>query len=396
MNLHTLHVEHTVLLVVYTALTLVNARMHKGIRGIHWFTVYNALLFTGALLVAIRGQIPNALSIVGGNMFVVCGYVALFVSIAKFFGARLSQIYIQLSLAAIGLAAMLQWGWLSPETNKRLLAYSVVLCAQQIHISVFTARKERRHTHAAASMSVIMAALAAMNLLRIFTIFRHAVPQDYLSVQGSLVWMVLANTSLQCGAIVSYVWMTASLLRGDLAVQASTDPLTGLLNRRALDRAAKQVLSPGGAGLPASAIAIDLNDFKRINDTFGHSGGDATLTAVARCLELGLRHSDFIGRMGGDEFIALLPRTPIEAAREIADKLNRSIRAMIVPHSQSQITVSASFGCAVAVTSEGSPEEVWERLLLDCDKQLYDAKHRGRQAIAALPDEADSVHELPV
>ena len=391
MDIHTLHVEHTVLLAVYTLLTVVNSRMHKGIRGIHWFSFYNALLFVGALLVAMRGQVPDFLSIVGGNMFVICGYVVLFVSLARFFSARLSQISIQIALAIAGLAAMLQYGWIHPDTDKRLIAYSVILFAQQAHVALFTARKERRHTHAAASMAVILAALAAMNVLRIIELLLHAAPQNYLSVHGSLVWMVLVNTALQCGAIVSYVWMTASLLRGDLAVLASTDPLTGLLNRRAMDVAAEQVLALCGPGKPASAIAIDLNDFKHINDSFGHSCGDQALLAVARSLQLGLRHNDFIGRMGGDEFVALLPATPLATAYEIAAKLDQTLRTLDISFGDSTIRVSASFGCAQVE----SPDADWGHLLIECDKLLYASKNELRSDPALHPAEVVSLQGQP-
>jgi len=388
MDLQTLHVEHTILLAVYTLLTVVNARMHRGIRGIPWFSVYNALLFVGALLVATRGHIPNSLSIVGGNLFVIAGYIALFISLAGFFGAKSRQIYVQVGLAAIAVVAMVQYGWIHPDTNRRLLAYSMVLCLQQAHIAIFTARKERRETHASASMVVMLCGLALSNLWRIVMVLMQGVPQDYLKVRGGLVWMVVINTGLQCGAIVSYVWMTASLLRGNLAVQASTDPLTGLLNRRAMDRAAELALTNGGTGQPASAIAIDLNDFKQINDTFGHICGDATLVAVARCLELGLRHSDSIGRMGGDEFIALLPLTSIQVAREISRSLDREIRMIVVPFGNVPVRVSASFGCAQAQ----GPNASWSELVSDCDKSLYEAKNeRRRRRAAALEAEVDAV-----
>jgi diguanylate cyclase (GGDEF)-like protein len=376
MDIHTLHVEHAVLLAVYTLLTIVNARMHKGIRGIHWFSLYNGLLFVGALLIALRGHIPNGISIAGGNIFIVLGYVIMFLSLARFFATGLSQISIQLGLTGVALVTMLQYGWLHPDTTKRLIAFSIVLCVQQAHIALFTARKERRHTHAAASMAVIMAILAAMNLMRLVDVYIQGLPADYLSVRGMLVWMVLINTAMQCGAIVSYVWMTASLLRGDLAVQASTDPLTGLLNRRAMDIAARQILGGIAQGQPVSAIAIDLNDFKRINDSFGHSCGDATLIAVARCLKQGLRDTDFIGRMGGDEFIALLPRTPVETATQIADKLESAIRAMHVPFGGTLVGVSASFGCAQV---EGSGHD-WGDLLTECDTMLYRAKSGQHRA----------------
>jgi diguanylate cyclase (GGDEF)-like protein len=390
MDLHTLHVEHTFLLAVYTLLTVVNARMHRGISGIHWFSIYNALLFLGALLVAMRGHIPDWLSIVGGNVFVMAGYVTLFFSLARFFGSKSRQIYIQLGLTAIGVAAMIEYGAIHPDTDKRLLAYSIILCLQQAHVAGFTVRQERRDTQAAASMAVMLGALAVMNLWRIATVALHGVPQDYLKVQGGLVWLVLINTSLQCGAIVSYVWMTASLLRGHLAVQASTDPLTGLLNRRAMDRAAELVLADTGAGQTASAIAIDLNDFKQINDTFGHSCGDAALVAVARCLEVGLRHSDAIGRMGGDEFIALLPRTSIQTAREIARALDRELRSIVISHGNVPVRVSASFGCAQAQGPNGS----WSDLVVACDKALYESKNERRRRKTASAEVEETAVKL--
>lgn len=387
MDIHSLHVEHTVLLAVYTLLTLVNARMHKGIQGIHWFSIYNALLFVGALLVALRGHIPNPISIVGGNLFVVAGYIALFICLARFFGAKLTELRIQLVLAAVGVVTMVQYGLIHPDTDKRLLAYSVVLCLQQAHVAFFVARKERRDTHAASSMALMLGGLGLMNLWRIAAVATQAVPQDYLKVRGGLVWMVLINTALQCGAIVSYVWMTASLLRGNLAVQALTDPLTGLLNRRAMDRAAEKVLGAMTLEAPASAIAVDLNDFKQINDSFGHACGDATLVAVARCLELGLRHSDFIGRMGGDEFIALLPRTPLAVSREMAGALDEALRSCVIPFEGREVRISASFGCA-----EASPAAAtWGGLIGTCDKALYEAKsdrRRMNSASAVVPEPA--------
>jgi diguanylate cyclase (GGDEF)-like protein len=389
MDIHTLHVEHAVLLAVYTLLTVGNARIHKGIRGIHWFSFYNALLFAGALLVALRGHMPEALSIVAGNMFVVAGYVALFVALAKFFGAKLTEVSFQLGLAAVGLAAMLQYGWLEPETNKRLLIYSIVLAAQQAHVAIFTARKERRHGHAAMSMAVMLGLLAAMNVFRTFTVAAQGVPQNYLSVKGGLVLLVLVNTALQCGAIVAYVWMTASRLRGDLKVQASTDPLTGMLNRRAMDLAAGKILASSAGRQHTSAIAIDLNDFKRINDTFGHGCGDEALTAVARCLQLGLRNSDFVGRMGGDEFVALLPDTPVAQALEIAEKLDGAIRGIIIRNGETQVRVSASFGCAEAK----SPHNNWGHLLLECDKNMYQAKKLRTRAVAR-EEEEDELQEM--
>jgi len=112
-----------------------------------------------------------------------------------------------------------------------------------------------------------------------------------------------------------------------------------------------------------------------------------TLIAVARCLELGLRHSDFIGRMGGDEFIALLPRTPVVVAREMAHALDHALRSVVIPFGGKEVRISASFGCA----ETSSAASTWGDLIGACDKALYEAKSDRRRigaTAAVVPEPA--------
>jgi diguanylate cyclase (GGDEF)-like protein len=279
-----------------------------------------------------------------------------------------------------GVVTMMEYGFLHPNTGERLVAYSAILALQQAHIAFFILRKEDGTLRGVGGpLAVILGALCASNVVRIMGVVHLGAPKDYLEAGPFLAWIVIINSCLQCGAMVAYVWMTAALLRRDLERQASTDPLTGALNRRAIEQIAKLGLgSRRGAIASMTAIAIDLDGFKQINDTFGHAYGDATLQAVAACLKEVLRTHDRLVRVGGDEFVIFMPRTPITSALEIAERLRDSVERLEIPCGRMVARVTASFGLAEGVLSD------WKHLVMLCDEALYSAKKAGGNQIVQV------------
>jgi diguanylate cyclase (GGDEF)-like protein len=155
--------------------------------------------------------------------------------------------------------------------------------------------------------------------------------------------------------------------------RAATDSLTGLPNRRAVQDALKRTIAQAGRTLsPMAVLLLDLDHFKQINDTFGHDRGDAVLAAVGDVLSRSLRTSDFVGRNGGEEFIALLPGTGVEGALEAAEKLRDAIERVTVPGIDRPVT--ASVGAAVYPHTAADAES----LLRLADRALYAAKANGR------------------
>ena len=274
------------LLALYTVLTVANSLLYRGVRGIHWFSLYNLFALLGAISVALRGDIPDFLSIVVGNVFVVVAYFLLYLSLSALFGGKRQTIWLHAGLVFAGVATNLQWGLFTPNTTLRLLAYSIVLGLQQTLIAGFILRRnDRALRKACAALAIMLAALALTNLVRILGVSQQGAPNDYLQAGAFLAWIVMINSCLQCGVIVAYVWMSAALLRNELEIQAMTDPLTGLLNRRAIERAAeREIALCAQVAAPLCAIILDLDNFKTINDSLGHSRGDALLTAVAAAL----------------------------------------------------------------------------------------------------------------
>jgi diguanylate cyclase (GGDEF)-like protein len=372
LDIHTLHVEHAVFLALYTILTLANSWLYKGMKGVRWFSLYSVLVFLGATAVALRGHIPDLASIVLGNVFVVAGYSALFFSLADFLGRKTAQIYVQMALLLLAIITMLQYGWIHPDTGKRLIAYSIVLACQHAQIALFIYRYRTNTLRIPiGSMTLMMAGLCIANLVRIAGVALHGAPHNYLNAGAFLQWILIVNSCLQWGAMVSFVWMTAAILRGKLEAQAATDPLTGTLNRRGIELAAEQcIVACRKDSSPLSALVVDLDHFKHVNDSFGHHCGDATLIAVSACLQRGMRPGDLLARIGGDEFAVLLPHTSYNQAVAITQQLRESIAKTEIIYGQVRTRVTASFGVAELQPNISN----WEQLCMRCDKALYEEK----------------------
>ncbi len=154
------------------------------------------------------------------------------------------------------------------------------------------------------------------------------------------------------------------------------DELTGLVNRRfLLTQLAALVSGARRHDRPLSIVMLDIDHFKSINDTYGHAAGDAVLAGVATTLRERLRTEDWVGRLGGEEFLALLPDVDADGAAVVADELRRSIEAIGVRHEGETIRVTASVGWARLEGDEG-----YEELLRRADDALYAAKRAGRNA----------------
>jgi len=382
LDLHTLHVEHAALLTLLMVLTVINIRIHRNAAGLVWFAGFGSCICAGAILIAVRTYIPESLSFTVGNVMFSAGYLCLHRSMTAFFGKGAALWGIQAGLLALQTLAQVVYGELHPDTTKRLLALSMILAVQLAMTAVFVVRHTPAFMKAAGwLMATLLALLSLGNLGRLVSLLLQPAPNDYLRGGGVLAWTVLNTTVLQVGVLVAFVWMTAARLHHDLEVQALTDPLTGVLNRRAIELLAKRTFAASLRGAkPISAILFDLDDFKRINDSFGHLCGDNMLIAISRCVEQKLRPGDMMARLGGDEFVILLEATDIETANTIARRLRKSIEELRIEHDRREISATASFGIGQVKNGLGG----WKELLAKCDRALYAEKDEGRKTAAPV------------
>jgi diguanylate cyclase (GGDEF)-like protein len=173
----------------------------------------------------------------------------------------------------------------------------------------------------------------------------------------------------------------------ELEHRASTDALTGLPNRAALDAfLARQVELRLRGPLPEAlgVVMIDVDRFKRFNDTYGHAAGDAALRAVAEAMRAVVRETDLLARYGGEEFCLVAPQTSPGALRVLCERLRRAVAAQAIDLGDAVVGVTASFGGACRGRVESAADG--SALLALADAWLYRAKERGRNRVEVLAE----------
>ena len=174
-------------------------------------------------------------------------------------------------------------------------------------------------------------------------------------------------------------------LEAELERLATTDPLTGAHNRRQLIHLAEIELRRARRyGHSTSAIMLDIDNFKHVNDTYGHPAGDQALIALAQLLTREVRTIDLVARYGGEEFMLVLPETSLKKAHIIAERIRRTVAETPVMVDGQTIRFTISLGA----TSSESVKPDFESLLKEADRLLYQAKQSGRnRVVASLADE---------
>jgi diguanylate cyclase (GGDEF)-like protein/PAS domain S-box-containing protein len=168
------------------------------------------------------------------------------------------------------------------------------------------------------------------------------------------------------------------LLQSKLREQAIRDPLTNLFNRRYLEETLERELARAAReDYPVCIIMIDLDHFKRVNDTYGHEAGDYVLKALADTLSTQSRRGDFACRYGGEEFVIVMPNINMSTAYERAEKLRQSLNSLHVPYGHYNLTTTISVGIACYPTNG----ETREAILRAADQAMYAAKEAGRDHI---------------
>lgn len=168
---------------------------------------------------------------------------------------------------------------------------------------------------------------------------------------------------------------------------AHCDSLTGLPNRRAIeDWAARQLRGAARHGFPYWVVLVDLDSFKRINDTYGHIGGDAMLQKFAALLKTVIRSCDICGRLGGDEFLMVITHVEADAIYKTVERFREMLAQQQFEMGDERVSITASFGIAGL---NGKENLDFTTLVRRADKALYAAKNAGRNLIRMEPEPAD-------
>lgn len=252
-----------------------------------------------------------------------------------------------------------------------------LLYAQIAWILAAERTRQSAPLHAPLALLVgIVGGLSALTLLRGAHIARDGMPVAFHGPMAQGYYLYASVTAVVTA--LTLVWMMLLRLNGQLADLATRDALTGVFNRNGLAQALKQHFDQRQAA-PLTLLLIDIDHFKRINDTLGHATGDAVLQGVARELQSQLRAGDFVARIGGEEFLVGCVGADRAIVLALADRLHRSIGRLQVPAA----TGSERIGCTASIGVSASFDRFdgWEPAASQADEALYRVKAAGRDGV---------------
>ncbi len=285
------------------------------------------------------------------------------------------------------------WIWpLPPNTLVYGIAYQLpfTLAALLATRTVLAVRPHRALHLALAGVFGLIAAHFMVKPSLAVAFSPGASPDDYAHTVYALLSQASSGVLLLAAGIFLLLVVAQQAIR-ELQLASETDPLSGIANRRGFDRLAQEALSRAQhTGLPVSVAIFDLDHFKRINDTFGHSTGDAVIVAFARLLRATVPAGSVVGRQGGEEFALLIAGATVQMAWLAADAV-RIATAQQTDGGLPSVTVSGG----VAQLRRG---ETLSELLGRADQASYQAKQGGRDRIciaAHIPSESDAPEAFP-
>lgn len=360
-------------------------KTQKTYSGFALWTIGASVISSAYASFALRGSIPDFISILAASGLTLFSAAARTDALGKFTGdSKQKFLYI---LASSGTAVIFFFTYFHPDIIIRLIIFSAFV----VMILSFQMKMILRHYRSNRTLSVIFFALntifIAATIIRAVHITVSAQP---LSVFSATIVNIIFFFSLiiydSMGSVI-FVLMNSSRLTEELTAAqkllemlASTDHLTGLSNRRKFfEKANEEMERFRRSRTSLSAAYIDIDNFKSLNDKFGHAAGDEVLRKVTDIIKKGIRGIDTAGRVGGEEFCMLFPATSKADSIMVMERLRRDVSDIEFIFAGQKIGTTISAG----VTEAGEHDKTADNLIMRADKLLLKAKQLGKNQVTS-------------
>lgn len=327
------------------------------------------------VLIFLRSQIPEFYGIFIANLFLLFSASACLATISRFYEMAF-PVRCCIAVNGFGLLGLLTWLW----GGASLAVPTVTVCSALSFTLFYAASMIFRKAHRPLSFAAILL-MCTFGIMALMYCFRAVVTvASPLPTSGAI-----GNTASQLGVLIVGALFTVSSSVGFFVMVhdhqralieelSRRDVLTGVLTRRAFFDAAARITSRKDS---YAVLMMDIDHFKSINDRFGHVGGDKVLAHCARLLMNAIRLDDVIGRYGGEEFCAILPRCSLKDAEQIAQSILKQVRTQNVMLGPEQI---AHFSLSVGVALHEGAQDILD-VIAKADEALYTAKNTGRDRV---------------
>ena len=384
----TIGLIYAVLSMGLAAFVALASRQAEGQRGFAEWTLASCSLAAAFPINFLQQDLPLGFAIGVSNFLFMLGWLFHYAGIRAFFGRRHPhglhwRLPWLLALSHGGLMAWLAVGQESVPGRLFLFnsagAMTMAAAAMAVKLPSHGALRTAAHL-----MRGVLGLSALLYASRVLWFAVMGTPAAVTAPIGIQIYVGLAQSLLQIAATFSFLLLQNFRLNDELREQADVDVLTGVFNRRGLDLRAHRLLARARKTRSQMAVIImDIDHFKRINDTHGHAVGDQVLVWLPEQLSEMLRPNDLLGRYGGEEFVALLPDVDLATALKVAERMRSNIAAQAPEFNGARIPITLSLGIALARDADYDLETA----LAQADAGLYLAKESGRNQVCHLPPE---------
>ncbi len=394
-NYGTFFFTNIVSVTVFTACLCLLAWRNRGMSGLRWFAGGMIVGLVKLVLQGLEGIVPPILSDMVANELYMVSFVMQLLGLHWFVlrkPIRTRWPFVVLGIALVVYTILFLKD--VPYSSNVINIPNILICG----VSAWILFKNARGTFAAVARvtAIILSVDAVVMTFRAILTNLYYKQADLIHLADtdpkwvySLVGMAFLATCMS----MCMLWFLVTELSKELAEQARTDPLTGALNRRAMeDTALRETTRSICYGHLPCMIVLDIDDFKHINDTRGHAAGDTVLQALVHQIKPMMRANDVLARTGGEEFTILLPNTTASAGIVAAERVRQSVEALEVPFEDEPIRFTISAGVAQLDPAQGG----WEGMMRRADAAMYEAKDCGRNTVRpkAVNGDFDGIKSL--
>lgn len=362
------------------ALLLVSSRQNGDSRSLVTWGIANILGGIGTAMVSLRGFVPDLITVVIGNALIILSYSLNAKGTMDFCRRKIAWALV--AAPAVLWLALSLWPAFISSVEWRLIVNSGFIAAASFAAAAALWTLKGEHLVTRKPAAFWLTVHGCVFTIRMIPPLISTVPASNEINASPLVTLIMVE-SLVHVTLISFLQLSLIKDRAEERYRraAETDVLTGQPNRRAfMDRADRLVRESDH--WPACMLVIDVDRFKSINDSVGHAGGDAVLVKVAETIRAHLRPTDTFGRIGGEEFAALLPNTTLQSAAVIAEGLRARIAGLAIHAAGETVHVSISIGISAIAGGRADLDHLIDR----ADACLYEAKRTGRNRVVARED----------
>lgn len=366
---------------------LIGKRLQGNKMGMDFFAAGNLLLGLAYALQLAEGGPAWSLVSVLNHILTLAAPIAYWLGAMRFFGhsVPLWRPLIAFSVAYGAVQVLVQWS-LGPVARYAMLSgMSAVLFFVMALTVVYGVRTFAKDLYGEmVFFAALISGICILNALKFWKILDGGLEALQMD-QGFQMVFYIYMSSLTTVLPPSIVWLVLRRLTDDLRNMAARDPLTELLNRRGLTEALQRYFNSRKA-VPAYLLILDVDHFKRINDSYGHQTGDAVLCEVAKALRSTVRSGDLAGRIGGEEFVAICLDSDVQGAMHLAERLRAAIenQALWVSGVDHPLRCTITIGVSHPFTGTHALEEAMRQ----ADDALYRGKAAGRNRIESWASES--------